>query len=396
MTHILQLTSLFSLDIISSEITSRKSSPMPLIDKLFEICLNSLSLIEEYQSICDKQQFLSFYPTRNGVYARYETQLRPLLHYYVLLCSISSFGYSCHENLKLVANTLNDSFDLLFPGNIPFFQIPGSAKSTNFSNGCIGFAWIIEALSFSKNNYPPLSINNKNLEESFKFSNRSHVLYSALSNNNYDFTMNHQAWLFASLAELYLTSNMTTQLHKLLDSFDQFIRSSVLLRHSNIFSHNCSTNLLELSPKKQCLFVNYNFPKNKLIEKEIGYHFYSLIPFAKILYICSRIGYYPRRLHSLVSQAVVSKSIVLGAKNNPFHLYNNPLQDVIAIYVYISSLDVSFEDENLATFTSEVNDIIDSNLFHAHYADRLKLSIDPVVSILRSYHISCSLCLTQH
>ena len=218
----------------------------------------------------------------NGPHYALETPIRNTSHWSVAYLIAAKF------NLLKEASKISNLFrNWLLNDNVHYqkgcYVLRQSGKS-DWCNGVIGHAWVLEALSRFTNFYSDKKSKERadEIVSKHKFNKRAsawHRYDPFTKRYSVDFTFDHQAWFAASLCDYNKTENVKTFLDHC-NSGGFRIRKNGLINHLHFAP----------VPKNYVNRLQYKFndlinPKRSKIVEE-GYHIYTLFPLSRIkLYI---------------------------------------------------------------------------------------------------------------
>lgn len=223
----------------------------------------------------------SFLPGHNGPYFDQETPVRNTGHWLIVFLK----AYEITENCKFL-DAANKAVNFLLsekarPMKAAFWHRKNLGK--DFSNGLIGQAWSIEALSVAARYFNDPEII-KTAEEVFLMHpfDEKHGLWRKISvDGSYltvDSVFNHQLW-FAAASSLLKKYSGKEEMVRRLDIFMDNIEANLALYPSGLIVHTLRRRG-RAQIIKQLLRLFYNLSQAEVIDKAIGYHQFNLYAFA--------------------------------------------------------------------------------------------------------------------
>lgn len=233
----------------------------------------------------------------NGPYDDPETEVRNLAHL-VVITAIECISYNIIEYRSLVARMADELLSMVSTdGTYKMRQKTGKDQC----NGVIGHAWFNEGLLYAYK----VTGDNKYIDEAVRicriheFQHKLGLWGRPLMGNNdsaIDFTFNHQLWYAASLAELITVVddiNLKTQLDRFFSCLEQNlkIKSNGRIAHS-IYSRIRRKEALKMRIKKAVEFIKESIGRPSLRYKEVGYHIFNLMAFARLYNACPKYEFF--------------------------------------------------------------------------------------------------------
>lgn len=294
---------------------------------------NRHQLFELIQTVADKVAGLCIRLPRNrayvpggmnGPYFDVETPVRNTAHWLVVYSILSrhSDDWRYRELAEQFLNFLIQP-DVYRERGI---YIHRQKKGKDWSNGVIGQAWIIEALSIAAETpgmdearvhakkYAILSFDKK-----VSAWNRPKL---ASFNEQIDYTLNHQLWYAAAVAE----ANSDQKLDEVEAFLTTLDRGGFRIRKNGRISHllhsNASAKGLLLQARYKLLYKrNYK----SVSEKETGYHLYNLFPLARLKAIYPDHSFFSNARLKRALMYCVSYDFLNSLKSNRYsYPYNSP------------------------------------------------------------------------
>lgn len=270
-------------------------------------------LIEYYKS--NKQIFEGI----NGPYDDPETRVRNLSHLIVIVCIMNqrTGGYS--DLLNIMADDLKSNIEE--NGLYKMRKKPGKDQS----NGVIGHAWVIEALTYLYKNLNDESCLSLAVDLAGKhiFSKEYNLWYIPVENgksSEIDLTLNHQLWYAASLAELnsiVKSDDIKLQVNSFMDNLPKICKTSVdgKIAHSIYFRDSfggkikgCVKRAIDLTEEL------LNLPS--MTYKEQGYHVFNLMALARLYILFPQAAIFNSSFFEKVIKYVNSQKFFEGLHNS--------------------------------------------------------------------------------
>ncbi|WP_432472050.1 hypothetical protein [Amphritea sp. HPY] len=256
--------------------------------------------IEKAVMLSENMAFMP--PGHNGPYFDIETPIRSTSHWLVTYSVLYSITNESRYRVLaiLLANFLVDAPGYVRSGVF----IHRQKKSKDWCNGVIGQAWVIEALVTAGKTLerPDLLQKAKEAALSFRFDRSSRAWKKkdpCTSRWSVDYTLNHQLWFAAAISEIG-----DPELRQSVEAFMDGLSEGALRVHNNgLISH------LMYKRTAHGIWVQVRYAiagirnKNKIREKEYGYHLYNLHPLARLFKIMPD--------HPLFSSEMLKSSIAL-------------------------------------------------------------------------------------
>lgn len=223
----------------------------------------------------------------NGPYDDPETEVRYLAHLIVIVaveCEI--FG---HSEYKSVVEQLGQQV-LSMKSSAGTYKMRQKDEKDQ-CNGTIGHAWLVEGLLYAYK----VTGEEKYLDESerilmmHRFNEKIGLWGRPLMGNDdnaIDFTFNHELWYAATLAE-FLQVRKNEQLQKQLDVFmGKLVRTITIIKEGRvahaIYGRLSTRSALKYKVVRLRDVVNERLSLPSLRYKEIGYHLFNIVAFARL------------------------------------------------------------------------------------------------------------------
>jgi len=233
----------------------------------------------------------------NGPYDDDETEVRYLAHLLVI-ATIECKLYGHHEYRDLINNMGEKLLSMKDANHVYRMRVkPGKDEC----NGVIGHAWLIEGLLYA---YKATG-DDKYLEESERicvnhaFNNKIGLWGRPLMGNSdsaIDYTFNHELWYAATLAEL-LQARSNTELQRQLDAFLEKLPEIVTINREGRVAHGIYCRISKKAAFK-CIIARLRdvtwekLSKPNLRYKEVGYHVFNLMAFARLYRILPKCEFW--------------------------------------------------------------------------------------------------------
>ena len=227
----------------------------------------------------------------NGPYDDDETEVRYLAHLAVI-ASVESQKYG-RQDCRDVAEEIGCKLLSMHDGNHVYKMRVKPGKDE--CNGVIGHAWLVEGLLYVYK----VTGDQKYLDESEKicknhaFNNKIGLWGRPLKgcgDSAIDFTFNHQLWYAVTLAEL-LKERADAELQRQLDTFLMKLPELVTFNRDGRVAHGIYKRVSWKGTLKYKMARVRNVVKEKagkpsLSYKEVGYHTFNLMAFARLYRLC--------------------------------------------------------------------------------------------------------------
>ena len=256
----------------------------------------------------------------NGPYDDPETKVRNLSHLIIITAiEILKFNKKTYiKDLKLMGS------ELISLQSSDGIYIMRNKEGKDFCNGVIGHAWVIEAYVylfkvFKENHY--ITVAEKLCEK--HYFNRSLCLWERpISNKNeedIDYTLNHQLWYAASLAELnfylkneYFEKQLIEFLNKLQVNMSVGMHGKI--SHS-IYNRTSILNKTKNNIKK--IINNFNEIMNRpsLQYKEQGYHIFNMMALARLYQLFPEHVFFKSIKFNKTLKYCNTSELLIGLKN---------------------------------------------------------------------------------
>ena len=219
----------------------------------------------------------------NGPYDDPETKVRNLSHL-AIICCIEVTKYGKNE-YKPIVKKIGE--ELIEARGIDGLFVMRKKSSKDQCNGVIGHAWLNEALIYiyktlGERKYLELAVL---ISKRHKFNNKI-GLWERPTADSIDYTLNHQLWYAATLAELIEFVDNDTfdgQLKKFMKCLKRnfLINKDGRVRHS-VFLHTKSKETIKQMVKNWLSDFHEKKNRPSMAYKENGYHVFNLMALARI------------------------------------------------------------------------------------------------------------------
>lgn len=254
----------------------------------------------------------------NGPYDDPETEVRNLSHLIVITAvEIKKYKHDYTQEL------LKMSEQLLYLADEDGLFILRRKCDKDTCNGVIGHAWVIEALVYLYKVFGEYKYIEaiKKIVKAHKFDEREKLWHrpnytSMECDVSIDYTLNHQLWFAASLAESN-TILKDKNIHRNLLSFMNNLVSMMEIHSNGMIYHSIMkrytfTKRFKQKIKKQINILNRILKKKSYDYKEQGYHLFNLMALARIYSIFPENDFFKSRKMSKALQYVNSNGFILG------------------------------------------------------------------------------------
>lgn len=278
----------------------------------------------------------------NGPYDDPETPVRNLSHL-AIICSIEVLKYAHQEYVPVLKKI---GADILKKKGRDNLWIMRKKATKDQCNGVIGHAWLNEAFIYL---YKSLQ-DEVYIEEAMAVSkqhgfNQKIGLWKRPTDGIVDYTMNHQLWYAATLAELNNIVN-NVELSRQLDRFMEELPNNLeinkngRIRHS-VTRHESAKETMKQKVKNFLSDIHEKQNKPSMAYKEEGYHVFNLLALAR-LYRIKKDSYFWRSEKFMKLIGYVTENVFFtGLENSSVELdasLKNHITDkeekIINIYGY--------------------------------------------------------------
>lgn len=226
----------------------------------------------------------------NGPYDDPETEVRYLAHL-IVIAAIEYLKFGKTEYKDVVLNLGDRVLSMKGEDGIYKMRLKDGKDQCN---GVIGHAWLIEGLIYAYK----VTGEDKFIDESFAICQK-HEFNQVLGlwgrplmgkdDSAIDFTFNHELWYAATLAEL-LQIRKDNKLQMELDRFMESVPKNLLINGNGRIAHSIYRRVKPVERLKQCvkrhiIVFDERIGRPSLKYKEIGYHIFNLMAFARIFVI---------------------------------------------------------------------------------------------------------------
>lgn len=261
----------------------------------------------------------------NGPYDDPETKVRNLTHLIIITAiEILKFNENKHFNALLIMG--NELINLKSNDGTYIMRNKAGKDSCN---GVIGHAWVIEAYVylfkvFKKEKYIREA---EQLCEKHYFDDKLCLWerpINAKYENSIDFTLNHQLWYAASLAELNFFLNNPIY-EKQLNEFMNNLPVNMSIGRYGKISHSIyrridKLNLVKNFIKKHINYLNESLNMPSFEYKEQGYHVFNLMALARIYQFFPNHYFFISKKFKKAVKYCNSTHLLMGLKNKKINL----------------------------------------------------------------------------
>lgn len=226
-------------------------------------------------------------PGVNGPYDDSETEVRNLSHLLIIV-AVEYLSFHIEAYGEVVENIGARLLSMKSPEGT--YRMRNKAGKDE-CNGVIGHAWLVEALLFAYR----VTKDKKYIDESVRICKMHKFQYhiglwgrplQGNDNNAIDYTLNHQLWYAATLSELQQVF-FEPEFNKEIKSFLKRIHTLVHIHQDGRISHCIYKRLglvQSIKIKAKCCIDTLNGLMNRpsLKYKEVGYHMFNLMAFARL------------------------------------------------------------------------------------------------------------------
>jgi len=283
----------------------------------------------------------------NGPYDDPETEVRNLSHL-IVITAIEIMKYK-HEYTQELSKM---SEQLLSLADADGLFILRRKKGKDFCNGVIGHSWVMEAMVYLYRVFGEYTYIEaiKKIVKAHKFDEKEKLWrrpdYSPMeSNDSIDYTLNHQLWFAASLAEcntILRDNNVQRNLLSFMNNLNHIMEIHIngMIYHS-IMQRSVFAQTFKEKVKKYLNILNGILKKKCYDYKEQGYHLFNIMALARIHSILSDNEFFNGRKMRKALQYVNSNDFIFGLESpfiNRDKSLNNKISDpdekAINIYGY--------------------------------------------------------------
>lgn len=283
----------------------------------------------------------------NGPYNDPETPVRNLCHL-IVITAIEIMSLKKTDYLPLIEKMKIQLLSYMIePGLFVLREKQGKDKS----NGTIGHAWVIEALVYLYKVNPQKEYLDlmRQIIINHKYNRTLHLYcvprYSKKENEIIDFTLNHQLWFVASIAE----ANNLLDDKDIEDNIRDFIVNlkSNMKIHGNglichpIYKRKSPTQQIKQTIRKMVDGANRIIGRPSYQYREEGYHIFNIMAFARLEYAIDGISIEENRKINKAIKYVSTNYSLKSLDNNRYELDNTidyssilPQNRTVNIYGY--------------------------------------------------------------
>lgn len=257
----------------------------------------------------------------NGPYDDPETPVRNLSHL-AIICGIEVLKYGHEEYVPVLKKIGTDILNRKGRDNL---WIMRKKAAKDQCNGVIGHAWLNEAFI-----YLYMSLQDEvYIDEAITVSrqhgfNQKIGLWQRPTDGTVDYTMNHQLWYAAALAEL---DNIVkdVELSIQLDRFMKKLPNNLEINRNGRIRHNATMHESTKETMKQKIknFLSDIHEKQKkpsMAYKEEGYHVFNLFALARLYRIKKDSPFWHTKKFTKSIEYVTEKNFFLGLENSSTEL----------------------------------------------------------------------------
>lgn len=298
-------------------------------------------LIEEYRCGEKIRQGI------NGPYDDSETTVRNLSHLIVL----TSVEIKIFDNKAYIEVLKKMGEELLSLKDERGLFVLRQKESKDSCNGVIGHAWVIEALVYLYN-----VLHERKYIDAAVIIAKQHVfdkklclwnrpIYDEKVKDKIDYTLNHQLWYAASLAEL-LKVNNDDNLEQELRYFMKNLHKSFGVANNgrilhSVYRRNEFKSQMKQMIKKKIHLLEARLGKPSMVYKEQGYHVFNLMALSRIYMTNPEYVFFKNKKFCKALDYVNTNDFLIGLENTKICLdnsLNNNITDkeelVLNIYGY--------------------------------------------------------------
>lgn len=307
----------------------------------------------------------------NGPYNDPETPVRNLCHL-IVITAIEITSFDKADYMPLIKEMSDQLLSYMIA---PGLFVMREKKGKDRSNGTIGHSWVIEALVYlykvnPQKDYLELM---RQIIMNHKYNTSLHLYcvpkYSEIEDDVIDFTLNHQLWFAASVAE----ANCFLNDDYIRDSLRDFIvnlKSNMEIHKKGLICHpiykrESYIQKIRQNLRKSIDGINRVFGKPSYQYREEGYHIFNIMAFARLKHVINDINIEEFKKINKAVCYVNTEYCLESLENKEFRLDNTidyssilPQNRAVNIYGYpynVSGLEMMYIAE---TFP----DLIDNSI----------------------------------
>lgn len=281
----------------------------------------------------------------NGPYNDEETETRNLCHL-IVMTSVEYLKFGNAELKEDLARMGSQLLSYCCQGN--GLSIMRNKSTKDISNGVIGHSWVLEGLLYLYKTLDDIAFldTGLNIIRSHRFDEKEKLWHRPKYENlqsdcSIDYTLNHQLWFTASVAEFNCISK-DTNINQYVDDFLGNLRNVFKTRHGGLVCHSIYrrkniTGGIKNYLKKSIDSLNCFMGRPSLKYKEEGYHLFNLMAISRIVYAGKNVSFSAvRKAIKYIDDDLIkrmnNKNVNLDNSINHSHL--NADQTSVNIYGY--------------------------------------------------------------